>query len=127
MSWLEKDEAQGGKAKVPPPLPKPKGPPPMPKGPPPMPKGGPIRRETIDVRLDWLEEAEQAVEAAKTQRKSSTKIEAVKPKRTKQPWEPPSLPPPPPNAVKSRTPRVTLPREEPDDPPKRPSKRPPAK
>lgn len=68
-----------------------------------------VRRETMDVKLEWLEPEQPT--AAPT-------------KRPRKPWEPPTLPPPPANATKPR--RAVpppLPREEPEDPPKKPGKR----
>ncbi len=85
-------------------------------------KPAPTRRETLEVRLEWLEEAPR--QAAPARRRSSKSVPAVKAKRARQAWEPPTLPPPAPNATKSkRALPPPLPREEPEDAlPRRPSK-----
>lgn len=82
----------------------------------------PQRRETMDVRLEWLEpEPVDSQAAAPKARRSS----AAPPKRARQPWEPPTLPPPPANAVKPRRALPPpLPREEGQEARKRPSRRP---
>jgi len=95
----------------------------------------PERRETMEVHLEWLEEAPREPEPAKKtrtslppQRRSSTATvpATATDKRARKPWEPPTLPPPHANAVKTkRMVPPPLPREEPEDPPrKRPSKAP---
>jgi hypothetical protein len=104
------------------------------------PRGGkgeapPVRRETMEVKMEWLEEGSgssdrhparkpstAAMRRLSTDKllaaasRSSSKNPAVRPARK----EPPPLPPPlPPTAAKKRPP--PLPREEPDDP--KPTKR----
>ena len=87
-------------------------------------KPAPVRRETMQVRVEWLEE--ESKESVPARRRSSKSVPVANPKRTRQAWEPPTLPPPAANATKSR--RVLpppLPREEPEEKPaRRPSKAP---
>ncbi|MBK6515076.1 MAG: hypothetical protein IPM79_26640 [Polyangiaceae bacterium] len=100
----------------------------------------PVRRDTIDVRLEWLEEAEERVKDAR--RRSTKEMPSVRgtpPALPTQPEDPPKRrassagnaaarkgpPALPPEAAKKRALPPPLPREEPEEPKGRTTKRPP--
>lgn len=107
MSWLEKDEAARAKSSAKNPAVRPgtgkssAKTPAVKRQPPPLP-AQPQRRETMEVRLEWLEED------AKSGGKSSARIPAINAKGGRK--GPPTLPPPKEAPKKKHPP--PLPREE---------------